>query len=295
MMAGSTADERLIHRMIDAHQHFWDPCTVALPWLRPEHEPLVRSFWPADLLPERRAAGIAHTVLVQSANSDKDTDFMLTLAASDPSIGAVVAWVDLLDPPRAAERLDALTRVGVVRGIRHLIHDEDDPHWILRPAVLESLALLEERGLVLELPAVFPRHLGDVPLLAERFPRLRIVIDHLGKPPLDGDLAGWRAALAAAASAPNVSAKLSGLNTATTRKDWTADSFRPAVEAALELLGPDRLMAGSDWPVLLLNGSYARVWSATTALLAGLDLHEREAILGGTAAQLYALEEPAWR
>jgi L-fuconolactonase len=285
----------MLPRMIDAHHHFWDPATVEIPWLGPESGPLLRSFWPADLLPERVAACVRRTVLVQSANSDEDTDFMLSLAAMDSSIGAVVAWLDLLDPRRAAARLDVLESSGVVRGIRHLVHDEADPHWILRPPVLESLALVEDRELVLELPAVFPRQLGDVPVLAERFPRLRIVIDHLGKPPLDGDLAPWRTAFAAAGRYPNVYAKLSGLNTATRCTDWTAETFRPAFEAALELLGPERLLAGSDWPVLVLNGDYGRVWQATLELLAGLAPPDRDAILRGNAIDLYRIEEHAWR
>ena len=99
-----------------------------------------------------------------------------------------------------------------LRGIRHLIQEEPDPHWILRASVLESLAVVEERGLVLELPCVFPRHLGDLPELAQRFPRLTIVIDHLGKPPLGTEHMGeWAASLRSAAELPNVCAKISGL------------------------------------------------------------------------------------
>ena len=143
------------------------------------HAAIDRPLLPADLAPELAAAAVAGTVLVQSACSDEDTDFVLALAAEHDWIAAVVAWVDL---ERPEGRLDDLLATGKVGGIRHLIHDEADPHWILRPAVLDGLALIEERGLVLELPAVWPRHLGDVPTLSERFPSLRIVIDHLGKP-----------------------------------------------------------------------------------------------------------------
>jgi L-fuconolactonase len=112
---------------------------------------------------------------------------MFEHAAWHDWIGAVVAWLPLAYPDKAAERLDELAEQPKLRGIRHLIHDEDDPHWILRPMVLESLGLLEEQGLILELPAVFPRHLADVPELAHSFPRLTIVIDHLGKPPFGSD------------------------------------------------------------------------------------------------------------
>ena len=120
---------------------------------------------------------------MQGACLDSDTDYLLAEAARHDWIAAVTAWLALDDPERARARLDELETHRAFRAVRHLIHNEADPHWILRPAVLESLALLEERDVVLELPVVFPRHLGDVPVLAERFPQLLIVIDHLGKPP----------------------------------------------------------------------------------------------------------------
>jgi L-fuconolactonase len=188
-------------RTVDAHQHFWDTRRVALPWLKPEHDAIAGPFEPADLEPRMERAGVARTVLVQAACADEETDLMLEYAADNEWIGAIVAWVDLARPGRAEQRLRELAAHARVRGIRHLIHDEEDPHWILRPPVLESLALLQERGLLLELPAVWPRHLGDVPALARSFPRLTIVIDHLGKPPLGRDgLAAWARELEAAAA-----------------------------------------------------------------------------------------------
>jgi L-fuconolactonase len=248
------------------------------------HAAIDRPFLPGDLEPELQAAGIGRTVLVQSACSNEDTDFMLELAAAHEWIGAVVAWVDLERPAGVEARLDELLAHEEVSGIRHLIHDEPDPHWILRPTVLRGLALVEERGLILELPAVYPRHLGDVPLLAERFPGLRIVIDHLGKPPLDGDLMGWGTALAAAAAYENVTAKVSGLD---------LRILRPALEIALSAFGPERLMWGSDWPVCLLSTDYARVWAESQRAIAELAPERAHDLLGGTACGLYGLEVPA--
>lgn len=275
--------------MVDGHQHFWDPARLQLPWLKPEHAAIDRAFLPRDLEPLLAESGIEQTILVQSANLDADTDFMFELAARHDWIGAVVAWVPLDDPVRAAQRLAELGAQPKLRGIRHLIHDEADPHWIMRPAVLDGLALLEERGLLLELPAVFPRHLGDVPLLAERFPRLQLVVDHLGKPPLGGDLAPWAELLAAAAGHPNVAAKVSGLNTATAAPHWDAADLREAIEIALDAFGPDRLLCGSDWPVALLNGDYVRVWSETSRAIGAVAPESADALLGGTARRLYRL------
>jgi L-fuconolactonase len=277
-------------RAVDGHQHFWDPARVPLPWLRPEHEPIARAFAPADLDALRPVAGVGRTVLVQSACLDEDTDAMFAHARRHEWIGAVVAWLPLESRERTAERLDELVNEPKLRGVRHLIHDEDDPHWILRPNVLDSLALVADCRLVLELPAVFPRHLRDVPELARTFPALVIVIDHLGKPPLDGDLATWATELERAAEEPNVAAKISGLNTATARSDWTAADLVPAIRIAVAAFGPDRLLCGSDWPVALLNGDYARVWRETRRALDEVAPGDLERLLSGTASQLYRLE-----
>ena len=142
--------------------------------------------------------------------------------------------------------------------------------------------------MILELPVVFPRHFGDVLVLAERFPRLRIVIDHLGKPPLGRDeVPAWERDLRAAAAFPNVLAKLSGLNTALERRDWDVGDFLPACEVALDCFGRERLMCGSDWPVLLLNGDYDRVWDATVRLAAAVAGDDAGALLGANAARTY--------
>lgn len=264
---------------------------MPLPWLRPEHDAIARAFEPGDLAPLLRAAGIDRTVLVQAIGSDADTDYMFEHAARHDWIGAVVAWAELESPPRAAARLEELSAQPKLRGIRHQIHDEEDAHWILRRPVLESIALVEQRGLVLEICAVWPRHLGDVPALAERFPGLTIVIDHLGKPPLDGDLAPWGEALGRAAAHPRVAAKISGLNTATSRPDWRARDLQPALETALECFGSERLLWGSDWPVSLLNGDYERVWAESRLAVETIAPDALDAVFGENAVRLYRLAD----
>jgi L-fuconolactonase len=276
-------------RAIDTHVHLWDPARVPLEWLTDEHAPIARAFEPDDLAPLLTDANVGEAILVQSACLDADTAVMLEHAARHDWIAAVVGWVALAEPARAAERLDELAPQAKLRGIRHLAHDEPDPHWILRPPVLESVRLLEERGLILEVPAVFPRHLGDIPELAVSFPRLTIVIDHLGKPPLGHDLHAWAQQIERAAEHPNVAAKISGLNTATQRRDWSAEDLVPCIHSAVAAFGASRLLCGSDWPVALLNGDYGRVWEETRKAIARVAPADAQLLLAGTAERLYGL------
>jgi L-fuconolactonase len=104
-----------------------------------------------------------------------------------------------------------------------------------------------------------------------------------------GQMAIWRDQLAAAAQSPNVYAKISGLNTAVGKADWTATDLQPAIDFALDTFGVSRLMFGSDWPIALLAGDYAKIFNETRKVLAGLSPDEQDAIWSGTANQFYRL------
>ena len=283
--------------IVDCHQHFWNLEQVEYPWLVPDFGPIYRSFGPADLEPHLTAAGVDRTVLVQAANSLEDTDSMLAHAAEHEWIGAVIGWVPLEDAEQAARVLDDKYLANpVVRGVRHLNQDEADPDWLVRPAVIEGLKVLQERRLVHEALAYYPLHLGHIPALARACPDLTIVIDHLAKPPIASrDYASWAIDLRAAAEHPNVHAKVSGLNTVADPETWRGTDLVEPIGFAIEVFGSGRLMFGSDWPVALLAGDYAKVWLETNVALdrLGIEGIDRAAILGGNAAALYSIDRAA--
>lgn len=273
---------------IDTHQHFWNLAKVEYAWLTPAYGPIYANFAPQDLEPQLKAAGIDRTVLVQSANNNEDTVSMLTQAECYDWIGAVVGWVPLYDHAEAAKLLDRYAKHPKWRGVRHLNHVEPDPDWLARPDVLQGLKLLEERDMTFDVVAIFPDHIGHVPTLAEHAPKLKIIIDHLAKPPIkEKKMDEWRAAMARCAQYPNVYAKISGLNTAADWNNWSAADLKPYIDAAIELFGADRCMFGSDWPVAILAGDYAKVWRETNEALKGRSQAEIDAVLGGTAQQVY--------
>jgi L-fuconolactonase len=276
--------------IIDAHVHLWDAAHTPQPWMTPEVAEIARPFGPADLRPLLERNGVDSVVVVQGASLDSDTDYILAEAQRHSWIAAVTAWLRLDEPEQARARLEELRAHTKFRAVRHLVHMEDDPHWFVSGRVLDSIALLETAGVVLEIPVVYPRHLDDTVALAERFPLLTIVVDHLGKPPTGrARFDDWVAKLRVCAKRPNVYAKLSGLNTTVARRDWGVDDLAPATSAALAAFGPERLLCGSDWPIALLNGDYDRVWQTTLRLVELLAPGHEEALLGGNAARVYRL------
>ena len=273
---------------IDAHHQLWDVESGRYSWPTPADGAIYRTFTMGDLEPELDAVGIDGTVLVQTVNSLDDTDSMLAVAERHPIVRGVVGWVPLTEPRDLETALDARPDIRL-RGVRHLIHHEPDPGWLVRPDVDAGLAMLARRGLTYDVVAVFPAHLDLVPVVADRHPDLTLVIDHLAKPPFRSDgWVTWTRQLAAAAARPNVYAKLSGLDTAA-GPGWTVDELRPAIDYAIETFGPSRLMFGSDWPVCRLVSQYADVLDLILETADSLGETERRAILGDTAIRAYGL------
>ncbi len=249
---------------------------------------LRRSFDADEVHVQLTNAGVASAVVIQAINCKEETAFLLDIAGRHDWICGVVGWLPLMRPREVEVALEQLAADPEFVGVRHLINSEPDADWIIQPAVLDSLALIAERGLPFDLVAVVPRHLEHVPALIDHVPDLRLVIDHLGKPPIrEGKVEPWRSVLARAAEHPNVYGKISGLTTIVDRTTRTAFDIGPYVGVALELFGPQRLMFGSDWPVALLSGDYALVWRETLKSLESLVKADRDAILETTARAFY--------
>lgn len=274
--------------VIDAHQHFWRYGARAHAWPGTAMTALARDFTPDDLRREMRAAGVDRTLLIQSLNDAEETAEFLALAARTEWILGVVGWVPLTHPDRLARLIESIPHRAHLLGVRHLINFEPDPHWLLRPEVQESVDVIAAQGLVLDAVPNDPIRFEAVLDTAERRPHMPVVIDHLARPPVDsGGWEPWATLIARAAALPNLRVKLSiGLDVALGWR-WSAEALRPYVDHVLSLFGPGRVMAASNWPVGLLAGSYAELWSGTRALLAGLGVEERSLVLGGTATRTF--------
>ncbi|MFO0913877.1 MAG: amidohydrolase family protein [Pirellulales bacterium] len=275
---------------IDAHQHFWQLGRFDYGWLdAPALAPIRRDFLPADLWQELQACGIRQSVFVQTQHNLEEARWVLQLAEQHPFLAGVVGWVDLASPSCEAQ-LEQLIPFRRFVGVRHITQDEPDDDFIVRPAVIRGLQVLERHQVPFDL-LFFEKHLRHVPALVRQLPNLPMVIDHLAKPEIrSGRRPAWEADFRAAAKFPQIYCKLSGMITEARWHDWQVDQLRPFVELALEVFGPERLMYGSDWPVCCLAGSYSDVHQAVAELISGLSPSEQERIWSGTAREFYGLD-----
>ncbi|GGP20115.1 amidohydrolase family protein [Silvimonas iriomotensis] len=272
---------------IDAHQHFWDLSLAGYDWPTPELTAIYRSFRPLDLQPLLAANGIDGTVLVQTRPSVVENFYLTDLAARHPFILGVVGWLDLAARD-APIRIAKWAEQDKFKGVRPMLQGLDDDRWILQSGLEPAIRALMAHGLSFD-ALVLPRHLPHLAVFAQRYPELPIVIDHAAKPDIAAQiLEPWREDIAALAALPNVHCKFSGLVTEAAT-DWHTDHLRPYCEHLLSMFGPQRLIWGSDWPVLRLAGDYARWCSTTDELLAPLDPTQRAAILGDNAVAFYRL------
>ena len=275
---------------IDAHQHFWDIDQFVYPWMPPGESVLRRNYLPGDLAPILEEHRFDGTVLVQANVIIEETWWLLDLAAESRMIKGVVAWADLTDPG-LGQVLDRCQKHAKFKGIRHIVHDEPDLHWLLRPDVVRGLRELAARRIPYDL-LLRPEHLPLIPQLSDLVPGLSMVIDHIAKPRIAShEMEPWARDFEAASQIPGMHCKLSGMITEADPAHWTADDLRPYVQHALSCFGPDRLMFGSDWPVCRLAGSWKKVLAGFTQACGPLPNAEREKILGGTAVRFYGLED----
>ncbi len=269
---------------IDAHQHYWRIGHNGQEWPGPDLPQIHRDFMPKDLDAARLSAGVTRTVLVQSQPHDADTDWMLDLADRTPSIGAVVGWVDLPDPA-AADRIAVLARHPKLRGIRPMLQALA-VEWILQPAIEPAIGAMIDRGLVFD-ALIRPAHLPALTRFAAAHPRLQIVIDHAAKPDIAQDeREPWGRDIAMLARLPNVACKISGLVTEA-GSAWSAGDLRFYVDHLIDCFGPERLVWGSDWPVLLLASDYPGWLRCCERLFGHLPAPARAAIFGTNARRIY--------
>jgi L-fuconolactonase len=270
---------------LDSHQHFWHYSPTEHTWMTEQMGALKCDFLPDDLKPLLDSIRFDGCVAVQARQNLEETRWLLELAEQYPFIKGVVGWVDLRSE-RLSQQLERFARHPKLVGVRHIVHDEPDDHFMLQPEFRRGIAQLLDFNLTYDL-LLFPKHLKAAVQLVEEFPQQPFVLDHLAKPRIgERLLSPWQEDLRQLAQFPNVFCKLSAMVTETKWKHWKPADFHPYLDIAFEAFGPARLMIGSDWPVCTLSGDYEPVMKIVMDYLPN---PSQAAILGDNCARFYQI------
>jgi L-fuconolactonase len=273
---------------IDAHHHLWRYTPLEYGWIDEEMQALRQDFLPKDLIAEMAAAGIDGTVAVQARQTLEETRWLLDLAGANDAIRGVVGWAPIAGEefPECMEEFDGREKL---KGLRHVIQGEKDEHYILREDFNSGIRTLVGSGLVYEI-LIYERYLADTIDFVDEHPEQVFVLDHVAKPLIAGGvLEPWATRMRELGRRENVWCKVSGMVTEADWKTWSPETLKPYLDVVVEAFGPERLMAGSDWPVCLVASGYAQWFEVLRTYFAGFSEAERAAVFGGTAIGVYGL------
>lgn len=272
---------------IDSHQHFWKYNDTDYVWMADKYAYCRRDFLPADLAPLLEAGQLEGSIAVQARQFVKETDFLLELAEANSFIKGVVGWIPLCDA-NVERHLEKYAGHEKIVGFRHVVHDEADDQFILRPDFNAGIKALSRYPLCYDV-LIFERHLPQTIQFVDQHPGLRLVIDHIAKPRIRRDSFDkpWAANIKRLAQRKHVTCKLSGMVTEVDGDTWDEAVLKPYFETVLEAFGPERLLFGSDWPVCLMRSTHTQWVDTVRSFIAPLSVSEQAAIMGGTAERVY--------
>ena len=274
--------------ILDAHHHLWEFSEKDYGWMDESMAVLKRDYLASELEKEIKKAGVTGTVVVQARQSVEETRWLLTLAEKNPFIKGVVGWIDLRSSDMA-HQLEEFAHNPKLVGVRHVIHDEADDDFMLRPAFVKGIERLEAFNLTYDL-LLFPKHLERAIELVSMFPNQRFVLDHISKPYIkSGIIQPWKDDIEALASQPNVWCKISGMVTEANFESWKYEDFVPYMKVVCEAFGNDRIMLGSDWPVCKLAGEYSEVMKIPYDFFGNLSEDDIKNVYSQNAIDCYQL------
>jgi L-fuconolactonase len=273
--------------IIDSHVHFWKYNKTDLPWIERNMKILQKDYLPSELELTLKRNHVDGCIAVQAMTAEVETRFLAELANTHPIIKGVVGWTDL-KANDATKKLAEFKEYPSIVGMRHIVQSEPDD-FLYDVKFREGISLLKEFGYTYDI-LVYPRQLKAASDFARAFPDQTFIVDHCAKPDVKNkEIVKWREGITRLASFPNVYCKLSGLITEAAWKEWSPGEFYPYLDVVFESFGIERLMFGSDWPVMLLSGIYVQWKSLLEKYMENFPEEEKEAVFGLNAAKAYGI------
>jgi L-fuconolactonase len=273
---------------IDSHQHFWNYNQSLHTWMTDDMETLKRNYTATDLEPLLTQCQLQGCIAVQASQTEAENEFLLDIAEKHSFIKGIVGWVDL-QSETLSERLTYYSTKKKIKGFRHVIHDEPDINFMLRPAFLNGIKALQSFGFTYDI-LIYYYHLPNALKFIANFPDQFFVIDHMAKPRIGKkEVTIWKNLLSPLAAFPNVYCKISGMVTEAIWHQWNRSDFAPYLNTVINLFGTKRILYGSDWPVCTLSASYSDMYNIVKNYFADFSTEDQDNFFGMNAKRFYGL------
>ncbi len=283
----SRGEEDHMPGVIDAHVHFWKYDKKRDTWITGKMKILREDYLPTTLATTLKRNGVDGCIAVQADQSELETHFLVELSKTHSFVMGVVGWIDLQNE-NIGDRLQYFSQYPIIKGWRHIVQDEPD-EFLLKPTFQRGISNLAAYGYTYDV-LVYPRQLKAVLSFVSKFPNQKLIIDHCAKPAIGAkEIDEWASLMKEIAGHPNVYCKLSGLFTETRWKQWSPAEFYPYLDVVFEAFGTDRLIFGSDWPVILLSGIYVQWKSLLEKYMEDFSIEDKKKVFGQNAVQFYNL------
>jgi L-fuconolactonase len=275
------------HTCIDTHVHFWKFDRKRDAWITDDMKILQQDYLPESIANSLKRNAVDGVVAVQADQSELETHFLVELAGTHDIIKGVVGWVDL-QAENVEERLAYFSRYKIIKGWRHIVQSEPDD-FLFGKKFRHGISALKPFNYTYDI-LIYHGQLGAVLDFVSEFPDQKMVIDHCAKPDIrHKKMEHWKSLMIEMGKRPNVYCKLSGLFTEALWKQWSPGDFYPYLDAVFKAFGTNRLMYGSDWPVILVSGIYVQWKSLLEKYMEGFEEEDKQKIFGLNAIQFYDL------
>jgi L-fuconolactonase len=275
--------------------HIWDPNQFPIPWLEPIPS-LDRRLWIDDYFAATGDLNVEGFVYMQVEVAPPyailEAETIASLAETDSRVMAIVPWAPLEEGEKVRVFLERLVDISPkIKSIRRIVQGEPDPEFCLQPGFIRGNQILTEYGLTSEICCYF-NQLGPSVELVRQCPDTEFILNHIAKPNIrGGEFEPWATQMTELANLGNVACKISGATTEADLNRWSIDDIRPYVEHALETFGEDKVMFGSDWPVVTQAASYTRWVEAVEEITKDFTEAQKAKLWKENAVRFYRLED----
>jgi len=273
--------------MVDAHVHFWKYNPIKDAWITDEMGLLQRNFFLQDLQPVLHENGVTGIIAVQADQSENETDFLLQLSNKSPFIKGIVGWVDLQNK-NLEDKLLYWSEYPVIKGFRHIVQAESDG-FLRKEAFVNGIKLLKSFDFTYDI-LIYPNQLKEAIQFVNKYPNQKFILDHCAKPCIrDQKINEWKIEIKEIAKNENVYCKVSGLVTEAKWNEWKTEDLYPYLDVVFESFGTDRILFGSDWPVMLLSSTYNKWKNLLEKYMLQFSDEEKQKVFDTNAIKFYNL------